>query len=299
MKMFRKAVIVLFLLASSGAAFAQTRPFMWVTKSDTATVYLLGSMHAAQKDLYPLDERIETAFSKADALVVEVDETEINTQAQLQFAAKGMYPPGDQLDKHISAKLLEATDARFQKLGLPVPYKQFRPWMVATLLELLTAQRLGFDPLIGIDMHFMGMAKGAKPIIGLETAEQQISIFTSLTDEEQELFLEYTEKDLDNTEKNLSSMVATWKSGDDAKLWELLKASNEDSAKLEGFNKRMLDDRNVAMAAKIEGFLKTDKTYFVVVGAAHLVGDTGLIRLLGKNHKVNNISDAAAVPARR
>src|SRR6185369_730536 len=133
MKTLRKPVVVLFVFLFSTAAFAQSgRPFMWVTKSDTATVYLLGSMHAAQTDLYPLDERIENAFAKSDALVVEVDESEINTQAALQFAAKGMYPPGDQLDKHISAKLLEATDARFQKLGLPVPYKQFRPWMVAT-----------------------------------------------------------------------------------------------------------------------------------------------------------------------
>src|SRR5215470_16334435 len=98
MKNLRKTVVVLFVLVWSVAAFAQTgRAFMWVTKSDTATVYLLGSMHAAQKDLYPLDDRIEGAFSKSDALVVEVEETELTTQAQLQLAAKGMYPFGDTL----------------------------------------------------------------------------------------------------------------------------------------------------------------------------------------------------------
>src|SRR5215510_7425275 len=110
MKNLRRSAVVLLsivlLVPALVPAYAQTgRAFMWVAKSDTATVYMLGSMHAAQKELYPLDTRIEEAFTKADAPVVEVDETEMTTQAQLQLAAKGMYPPGDQLDKHISAKL--------------------------------------------------------------------------------------------------------------------------------------------------------------------------------------------------
>src|SRR5436189_3272501 len=104
MKTARKSlitfVVVLVFNASLATAYAQSgRAFMWVAKSDTATVYLLGSMHAAQKDLYPLDDRIENAFTKSDALVVEVDETELDLQAQLQLAAKGTYPSGDQLDK--------------------------------------------------------------------------------------------------------------------------------------------------------------------------------------------------------
>ena len=34
------------------------------------------------------------------------------------------------------------------------------------------------------------------------------------------------------------------------------------------------------MASKIEGYLKTKETYFVVVGAGHLVGDKGIIKML-------------------
>ena len=34
------------------------------------------------------------------------------------------------------------------------------------------------------------------------------------------------------------------------------------------------------MAEKIEEYLKTESTYFVVVGAAHLTGEKGIVALL-------------------
>ena len=49
---------------------------------------------------------------------------------------------------------------------------------------------------------------------------------------------------------------------------------------MEPIFKRLLDDRNKGMASKIEGYLKTKETYFVVVGAGHLVGDKGIIKML-------------------
>jgi uncharacterized protein len=43
---------------------------------------------------------------------------------------------------------------------------------------------------------------------------------------------------------------------------------------------KLIYKRNRNMARKIEGFLGTNGTYFVVVGAAHLLGDRGIIQLL-------------------
>ena len=52
----------------------------------------------------------------------------------------------------------------------------------------------------------------------------------------------------------------------------------------------LIDDRNTAMTAKIEGFLQTPKSYFVAVGAAHLVGDNGILsQLQRKNFKVEQL----------
>jgi len=43
---------------------------------------------------------------------------------------------------------------------------------------------------------------------------------------------------------------------------------------------KLIYKRNRNMALRIEGFLGTNGTYFVVVGAAHLLGDRGIIQLL-------------------
>jgi len=43
---------------------------------------------------------------------------------------------------------------------------------------------------------------------------------------------------------------------------------------------KLFDERNVKMLAKIEGYLNSNGSYFVIVGAGHLVGKRGLVELL-------------------
>ncbi len=45
--------------------------FLWEVSSESNTVYILGSIHLARKDIYPLDPVIEDSFAKADYLVIE------------------------------------------------------------------------------------------------------------------------------------------------------------------------------------------------------------------------------------
>jgi uncharacterized protein YbaP (TraB family) len=45
---------------------------------------------------------------------------------------------------------------------------------------------------------------------------------------------------------------------------------------------RLLDNRNRNWIPKIEQFLRSGQTYFVVVGAAHFGGPNGLLALLRK-----------------
>jgi len=44
---------------------------------------------------------------------------------------------------------------------------------------------------------------------------------------------------------------------------------------------KLVDERNKIMAGKVQEYLDaTDGSYFVVVGAGHLVGKTGIVQLL-------------------
>jgi hypothetical protein len=54
--------------------------------------------------------------------------------------------------------------------------------------------------------------------------------------------------------------------------------------------KKLILERNKSMASKIEEFLRTKETYFVIVGAGHLVGNQGIIEILkGKGYHVEQL----------
>jgi len=45
---------------------------------------------------------------------------------------------------------------------------------------------------------------------------------------------------------------------------------------------KIVCERNKNIALKIESYLKTKERYFIVIGAAHLVGKDGIIEILKK-----------------
>jgi uncharacterized protein len=73
-------------------------------------------------------------------------------------------------------------------------------------------------------------------------------------------------------------------------MQELITSSVRDYPQLKPLMTKLFDDRNTAMAAKIERFLQTPKSYFVAVGAGHLVGDQGILsQLRRKNLAVDQL----------
>jgi uncharacterized protein YbaP (TraB family) len=85
-------------------------------------------------------------------------------------------------------------------------------------------------------------------------------------------------------------LTRAWQSGDAAAMAEVITRSVREYPQLEPLMTKLLDDRNTAMTAKIERFLQTPKTYFVAVGAGHLVGDQGILsQLRRKNFRVEQL----------
>jgi len=290
-----RITIALAFVVSLSVRAAESTPtgkrlFLWRIKSAKSTAYLLGSIHVAKPQMYPLDSRIEKAFQGADVLVVEANASpEKMAGTALQMMMRASYPPEDNLEKHISKELFDATISRVAKLGLPAAQaRQMKPWLLGMTITLAELQKLGIDPAYGLDMHFLQGAKD-KHIEELEGAEAQLNLLDGLSDKQQEDFLKYTLKDVDNIARHVDDMIASWTSGDAKKLEAFLLQAIQDSPDLQPLFVKLFDDRNKAMAAKIETLLKTGKTYFIVVGAGHLVGKTGLLQLLGKTCQVEQM----------
>ena len=255
--------------------------FLWEATAPTGTVYLLGSIHVGHPSMFPLAPVIEKAFSNSSALVVEVHVTpEVEVQSALLAAEKGTYPAGETLQASLSADTLKKLRAYLgaQRLTLD-PFNSMRPWLLGLTLVMREYLRLGYDPKLGLDSYFVQKA-GNKEILELETVEKQLDVLSSGDREVQDLSLREMLEQIETADDLMKRLIDAWRSGDADAVDRILKDSFSEEPKLKDLHKLLLDDRNVAMAAKIREYMKAGKSCFVVVGSAHLVGTNGIVRLL-------------------
>ena len=292
------AALALCCVVSVGATAAgdgAAKHFLWkITGPKGGVVYLLGTIHAGKADFYPLPSIIEDSFKKADRLIEEVDLSEPAETARMQqwVTADGGYANGDTITNHLSEVTRSHLAAYVKKGGLPESaVAHMRPWLLSMQLELFEMKRMGLDPSYGLDRHFLEEARQShKPIGALEDAELQLKLFSSLSEELQDRLLLSGLVDTETFADSLDRMTRAWQSGDTAALQEVITGSVRDYPELKPLMTKLFDDRNTAMTAKIERFLQTPKSYFVAVGAGHLVGDKGILsQLRRKNFRVEQL----------
>jgi uncharacterized protein YbaP (TraB family) len=274
--------------------------YLWKVTSDSGgEVYLLGSIHIGKKDWYPLPKEIEDAFEKSKFLVVEADVSKVDQGEVMKLiGAKGMYPFGDSVSKHVSKETGEKIDAYVEKSNAPaIGINQMKPWLLSMTVTELEMKKMGFDENEGIDIHFLKEAKdNTKEVLELESIEFQLNLLSGLDDELQEKMLLSTLEEMDNMKTDLPRMVQLWQKGDAKGLEELVNKVGAKHPEYKTLMKKILDDRNVGMVEKIEGYLKTKDIHFVVVGSAHLCGEKGIVKALeGKKYKVEQIAKSGAL----
>lgn len=279
------ASIILSVVCFSISGFAQDsgkKSFLWEVRSDSTVAYIFGSIHAAKEDIYPLPRKIGQAFQKSNTLAVEANIEAVDPNAyQAMLLEKGFYPSGESLEKNVSKKTYALIEAKLQALSAAQFIQQMKPWLLALILTDLQLQLFGYSPEYGIDKYFLNKAQGVKQIAELESWRYQINLLSDFSQRDQETFLVYTLEYLDVLDKEVEKIIAAWSSGDVKTMEYILITEPLSSNKsLESIYEKLFFERNRNMASKIEGFLKTNKVYFVVVGAGHLVGKKGVIGLL-------------------
>jgi uncharacterized protein len=299
-KRSRISTVWIVLLALLGAAHAQVasapkpkprRFLMWKATSPTTTVHLVGSIHVGDQSLYPLPAEVESAFTAANVLVVEINikNADLAKTAGL-VQQSGMYAGEDSLSKHISKETSAALDDFCNKHSLPrAAIEHAKPWFVAVTVAALSWQEAGEDPKLGIDMHFLDESKPPQRIDELETVESQLALFAEATEDEQLALLASTLKESAKIKEMIRQIQTAYLSGDPEALQKIMSEQADTGSKT--LTKKFLDDRNVAMAARIEQYLKGKDQAFVVVGAAHIVGDKGIARMLrDQGYKVEQVT---------
>lgn len=248
-------------------------------------VYLLGSIHVAKKEIYPLNSTIEECFNQSNCLVVEVNVSGQNVmKAQTQVLEQARYAPGNTLKGDIPSDLYDSIGGELEKNGLDINlFNNYKPWMLYFALEALLINKSDYNSNIGVDMHFLEQAGNQKKEVReLESAKKQIELFANFSKNLQIKLLKQQVGRESKYLEQIDKLVFAWKNGD-AKEFEKITFGDENDSLTQEYNEKIIIKRNQEMKNKIENYLKDEKKYFIVVGAAHLVGEKGILKMFEKS----------------
>lgn len=253
------------------------------------TVAVLGSVHVGKPEFYPLPAVIDRAFKAANTLVFEVDISAMQSpQATQTLLARAMLPGDQTIDKLVDASTLKLMQETLPKMGIPLQaVSKLKPWMVSMMLTELQVQTLGYDAQAGVENYLLQHKPPAAKIGELESLDAQLSMLESLN---QSFFLKYSLQDSEATGAQMEALTTAWRCGDHKDMEAIMfdardkmKASPADAAALDALMKKLLLDRNVGMADRIDDYFKAGRgNYFIAVGALHLLGEGSVLDLLRK-----------------
>jgi len=195
-----------------------------------------------------------------------------------KFGVDPEHPLSTKLNDEQKKKLEKATST----YGIPAAtLEPMRPWLAGVILTTMPLLKAGYDPKAGVERILMAQAteEGDK-VRGFETAEEQLGIFASMSEEEQLAFLSETLEEIDKGLEELDRLAKAWVEGDTATIQRFF--VDEMKAKAPSIYDKLVVRRNIAWAEKIEQMLKGAGVQQIAVGAGHLVGPDSLQAQLAK-----------------
>lgn len=279
--MKRLALVLGFVLVFLPLAAAPTsvRPALWHIAGDKGRIVLMGSVHVLPPGTQWQTPDVRRAIDAADVFVFEVptDEATAATIAQA-IAQRGRLPQGQTLHGLLSDEGRRSLDAALTRLGWPsASVDTLRPWLATLVIDRALMESLN-QTAPGPDFTLADQARrSGKDLRYLETAEAQLAILAPADPKVEIEYFEAGLKEFDGAKEDVDRLTAAWGAGDVATVAALVDKEFGAYPKAKAF---FLDDRTKAWAETLAAMLHENKTFFVVVGAAHVVGKTGLPALL-------------------
>ena len=267
-----------------------------VTKEGSSNkMYLFGSIHLANKSDLVFPKYVMDAYNNSHYLACEFDGVAYakNQEKVMADAMKMLYQDGTTIKDHLSEKTYnKLVDFLTKKNAYINVYEQYKLYFFVSLLSNLMAQDAKINATGGVDDYFEQKAyDDKKTVLEVESYDYQMNLFEEFPDELYDLMLS---EEIDNYEESvagLQGLYNAWKSGN---ADDLLKYNDEDMENqdtyteqqkkyVENFNKKLFDERNNSMLQKAIGYFNNNQDVFSMVGALHIVGDTGLAKQLGQS----------------
>jgi hypothetical protein len=264
-------------------------------KGLAAPSYLYGTIHMIPAENYFLTKATEVAFDKSTRIAFEIDTEEMTNPAAMMGLLSKMYMNNDTtLADLLSEEDYKIVSTHFEEMGMPMMFMgKIKPMFLTILAgedmkDMKSGQNpmsmMGGDGMKSYELELTERAKAAeKPIVGLETAAFQMSLFDSIPYTAQAKMLLETirseQKEEDGEETNaMDKMIELYTTQDIVGMQSMM---SDDPAGIGGYEELLLLKRNRKWIPVMEE-LMTQETVFFAVGAGHLAGDEGVIALLRK-----------------
>lgn len=288
------------LIAELGAAekarletLVEAHPYpegnLWAAEKDGHRVIVAGTLHLPDGRLEPIAETLRPHVRTADVLVLEAD-AETMREAQSLIATRPelfFLTEGPTLIDLLGDDWPEAR-ARAADAGVPgMLAAKFRPWYLALTLGTpacaLDLMRSGEG---GLDKALETIAREADvPVVTLDSAETVFGLFLHEPIETQIESLRLALRADGDPEASVSTLLSAYFRGAHREAWEFTRLQSETSGEPHAaetfavFEEAFLDGRNRLWEPILVDAVN-GRDAVVGVGAAHLSGETGVLKAL-------------------
>ena len=275
----RLARFVFWLTVGLASAAAVAKPGLLfeidATESGAPPCYLFGTIHSEDPRVLSLTTPAQAAFDRSTVFIME---TIPDTQAVIRAMMAMVYTDGRGLAQVAGRPLYEQTVQALAERGMAEEaIKDYKPWAVATLLGMPEA---GTGEFLDIRLYKAALAAG-KQVQGLESIEEQLAVFDTLTEEDQIALLRETLEARPTLPEVFARLLEAYLSQDLARLERLgdeyLRRGDPQLAAR--FRHAALEVRNQHMTARMLAYLRSGGC-FIAIGALHLPGEDGVLARL-------------------
>lgn len=267
-------------------------PQMWLLEDENGnSMYMLGSMHILNEADYPLPKKLAEAYDDCDAIAIECDVVNLSAEDAEKLESYLIYDDQTIITSHVSKEAFEAMKGLLEEYGVyNVLFLMYNPLMFDSLISSCSAAEAGLN-YEGYDNYFIRVAmEDNKTIHEIEGIELQCEKVYVVDDEILNLYANtYIGVTTEMLKKQMIDLHAAWRAGTVEEYLNSLEDyefeggydfTDEELAILNQYSYDTCEARNYHMADRAEELLAGDEKVLYIVGAAHFVGEEGLISLL-------------------
>ncbi len=272
---------------------SEGKPSLWkvtgTRPEQTGTAYMFGTIHILPKDVNWRTPLLETAISQSDELIIEVLGLEDTVGTAKIFTKLAISPDQPEIETRVKPSLRADLNSVIDKSKIPTfALNRMESWAAALSLASAQSSNLGLDANEGVEKKLVAQfGKLKKPIVGLETVEQQLGYFDTLPEMQQRAMLTSVVEEAADAKTSFEDLFNAWISGDGDAIVEI---SNTGILEDPETREKLLVARNRDWDEQLDRKLQKPGTYFVAVGTAHLVGpDAVQVMLEKRGYKIEKI----------